>query len=145
MGATVLSACGEASKTSTTLSPAQYETGQHMVGYTRSLRGIMAPFTHPPAEPTNYAAAARQLQTAIGSLSALSPPPQLLAAHEHILQGLRGQLATSHQLEAAARSHNAVAISNLVAKYQPDAETIRSGLGETNQVLARCESDRYTC
>jgi hypothetical protein len=145
MAATAQLACGEASKTSTTLSPVQYETARHIVGYTRSLRGIMAPFTHPPAEPTNYAAASGELQTAISSLSALSPPPQLRAAHEQILHGLRGQLATSHQLEAAARSHDTVAISNLVAKYGPDAETIRGGIGETNQVLARCESDRYTC
>jgi hypothetical protein len=141
----LLSGCGESSKTSTTLPPIQYENAQHILGYAKAVRETMAPFTHPFAEPTNYPAAARELRTAISRLSALTPPPQLRGAHEHLLHGLGGQLATTRKLEAAARAHDTVAISNLVAKLQPDAETIRAGIAEGNQVLIRCERARYSC
>ena len=136
---------GEGSKTRTALPPVQYENAQRILGYAKAVGETMAPFTHPFAEPTNYPAASREIRTAISRLSALTPPPQLRARHVHILHGLRGQLSTNRKLEAAGRSHDTVAISNLVAQLQPDAETIRAGIAESNQVLARCERRRYSC
>jgi hypothetical protein len=141
----VLLGCGAMAKTSTTLPPGQKENALHILGYAKSLRETMTPFTHPPAGPTNYAAANRELQAATSRLSALTPPPPFSASHERILHGLLGQLALGGKLEQAARSHDTLAITNLVAKLQPYAESIRAGLAESNQVLRRCVRSRYSC
>jgi hypothetical protein len=115
------------------------------LGYTKALQQTMAPFMTPPAEPTNYAVGNRELRTASSRLSALTPPPQFNSSHERILHGLQGGLAIGGKLEQAARSHDTVAIRNLVARLQPYAESVRAGLAESNQVLTRCARSRYSC
>jgi hypothetical protein len=140
-----LSACGEQTKTvRTRLTPAQYETRQSLIGYVKAVNGIMAPLKHPPAEQTNYAIA-RVLSTASTQLAAVAPPPQLRTAREHILSSLRGQLAVEGKLEAAAQSHNSVALGNAQARLEALGQTLRSGLEEANQVLMACERTHYSC
>jgi hypothetical protein len=141
----VLAGCGATTTTRTTLPPGQYENAQRILGYAKAMREAMAPSTHPPAEPTNYVASGRELQTGSSRVSALTPPPPFTTSHEHILHGLLGQLAINGKLEQAARAHNTVAISNDVAGLQPFAEKIRAGLAESNEVLERCARSRYSC
>jgi hypothetical protein len=140
-----LAGCGLSTTTSTTLPPRQYENAQHILGYAKAMREAMTPFTHPFAEPTNYVATGHELQTASSRLAALTPPSPFTTSHEHILHGLQGQLALNGKLEQAARSHDSVAISNLLAKLQPYAETIRAGEAESDEVLRRCARSRYSC
>jgi hypothetical protein len=141
-----MSACGEGSKTSSAegsqLSPVQNKNYQRMSGYTKAVHEIVS---QPAAAPTNFAKAVSSLRTAIGELSSLHPPQQLRAAHENLLRGFRGELATSLAVEAGQKSHNAVAI-NSARHANSEAEQVAiQGLAEDATEMRKCAQDRFSC
>jgi hypothetical protein len=140
-----LSGCGGGTTTASSslpqLSSVQYENAQRLFSYARALSVIMAPFQNAPAHLTTR----RELHTGASRLSALVPPPAFRASHDHILHGMLSQLALLSKLEDAGHAHDAVALRNVELKLQPPAQEVQSGLAETNEVLARCESSHYSC
>jgi len=142
VAATALSACGESSKTSSALPPAQYENGRQIEAYVLALNKIEAPFAHPPTESATLASAIQLERTAIAELSSLTPPRLFQASLSKILAGHRGELA---QFEVAKRTHNTVALSNAEAKNARASELVSAGLAEGVAVLNRCKQDNFSC
>jgi len=148
LDAAALSACGSNSGSTTSsasLPPAQYENGQRIDGYIEAVNKINAPFNHPPTEPLNWAKGAQLLRAAVAELGALTPPPQFQALQAKLAKGLRGELAVFAVLEAAKRTHNAVALSNAESRNVASGEVTRAALAEMVTVVHGCEQDNYTC
>jgi len=146
LAAAALSACGEGSKTSsadgTQLSPVQYKNYQRISGYTKAVHQIVS---QPAAAPTDFAKAVSSLRTAIGELSSLHPPQQLRAAHENLLRGFRGELATSLAVEAARKSHNAADITRARHANTEAEQVAVQGLAEDASEMRKCAQDRFSC
>jgi conjugal transfer/entry exclusion protein len=146
VAAAALSACGEGSKTSSAeapqLSPVQYKNYERISGYTKTAHQIV---TQPAAAPTNFAKAVSNLRTAIGELSSLHPPQQLRTAHENLLRGMRGELATSLAVEAGQKSHDAVAIEHARHENSEAEQMAVQGLAEDAAEMRKCVHDRFSC
>jgi conjugal transfer/entry exclusion protein len=143
LAAAALSACGGGSKTSSSqLSAVQYQNYQRISGYTKAVHQIVS---EPAAAPTSFAKAVSNLRTAIGELSSLHPPQQLRAAHENVLRGFRGELATSLALEAGQKSHSAVAISHARHENRAAEQVALRGLAEDASEMRKCAQDRFSC
>jgi hypothetical protein len=148
LAAAALSACGSTSGSTTSsasLPPVQYENGQRIAGYIQAVNKINAPFNHPATEPLNYAKGVQLLRTAVAELGALTPPPQFQALQAKLVKGFHGELAVFTGLEAAKRTHNAVALSNAESRNVASGEVTRAALAEMVTVLHGCEQDKYTC
>jgi conjugal transfer/entry exclusion protein len=146
LAAAAVSACGEGSKTSSAgvpqLSTVQYKNYQQISGYTKAVHQIVS---QPAAAPANFAKAVSSLRTAIGELSSLHPPQQLRAAHENLLRGFRGELATSLAVEAGQRSHNAAAINHARHQNREAEQVAVQGLAEDATEMRRCINDQFSC
>jgi hypothetical protein len=146
LAAATMSGCAEGSRTSGAeapqLSPVQYNNYQRISGYTSAVHQIVSP---PATGPTNFAKAVSNLRTVIGELSTLHPPQQLRAAHENLLRGFRGELATSLAVEAGQKSHNAAAV-NHARHLNSEAERVAlQGLAEDATEMRKCAHDRFSC
>jgi hypothetical protein len=146
LAAATVSACAEGSKTSSAegqqLSPVQYKNYQQISGYTKTVHQIVS---QPAAAPTNFATAVSNLRTVIGELSSLHPPQQLRAAHENLLRGFRGELATSLAVEAGQRSHNAAAINHARHENREAEQVAVQGLAEDATEMRKCVHDQFSC
>jgi hypothetical protein len=133
-----LAGCGSTTPASST-SPQQHGNAQRDAGYLRAVNQILAPFNKPPANPTDYATASRELQTASGRLEKLSPPAPFATSHARLLAAIQAQAALIPRLERATQAKDRIALSNLEAENLQSEAGVR---GATNQIVGAYERCR---
>lgn len=121
-----------------TVSSRQMDNEQRDAGYVRAISQVMAPFTRPPANPTDYAAGTRRLQYAIARLARLTPPPAFVKSQNSLMAGLRNQAALGQRLARASAAHDAVALSNLEQKTVAAEQVVRLATREMVNAYNSC-------
>jgi hypothetical protein len=141
-----LAGCGSSSSSTSTPSPQQLDNQQRDIGYVRAINQIMAPFSKPPANLTDYAAAERKLRQAVTQLGALKPPAPFAPSQVHLVAGLSAQAALAPQMAHATAVHDAVTLSNLEVQTVTAETEIRAATQGMVTAYNGCQSAGFrTC
>jgi hypothetical protein len=143
-----IAGCGGAGKSTPStvgLSPQQYENAQGIKAYAPAFSRILAPFTKPPASPTDIAAAERSLRRAIAQLKQLIPPAPFGRSHADLVRALEAELATAPGLAAALRSKAPITLNGAQARTSHASRQVREAISEGGAELTKCQANNFTC